>query len=138
MEPPFSEYLVLLKNRVTFSYSFIYFLHNKKCYTNFIYFKLIFANPQYNNRTILKIFTLPEYLRLVSVLTSADVTDDGRQPVISNRTPIPVADATQVGSRPDFSGVVTGARVATCNFFLGHFGSRPDWVAIQSEKTRKS
>jgi hypothetical protein len=26
MEPPFSEYLVLLKNRVTFSYSFILFL----------------------------------------------------------------------------------------------------------------
>jgi hypothetical protein len=25
MEPPFSEYLVLLKNRVTFSYSFISF-----------------------------------------------------------------------------------------------------------------
>jgi hypothetical protein len=25
MEPPFSEYLVLLKNRVTFSYSFINF-----------------------------------------------------------------------------------------------------------------
>jgi hypothetical protein len=25
MEPPFSEYLVLLKNRVTFSYSFIFF-----------------------------------------------------------------------------------------------------------------
>jgi hypothetical protein len=24
MEPPFSEYLVLLKNRVTFSYSFIF------------------------------------------------------------------------------------------------------------------
>jgi hypothetical protein len=32
MEPPFSEYLVLLKNRVTFSYSFIY--HHYK-YFNF-------------------------------------------------------------------------------------------------------
>jgi hypothetical protein len=31
MEPPFSEYLVLLKNRVTFSYSFILY------YTHIIY-----------------------------------------------------------------------------------------------------
>ena len=28
-------------------------------YTNFIYLKLIFANPQYYNSTILKNFTLP-------------------------------------------------------------------------------
>jgi hypothetical protein len=30
MEPPFSEYLVLLKNRVTFSYLFIYIIFKKK------------------------------------------------------------------------------------------------------------
>jgi hypothetical protein len=30
MEPPFSEYLVLLKNRVTFSYSFIWNIAEKK------------------------------------------------------------------------------------------------------------
>jgi hypothetical protein len=29
MEPPFSEYLVLLKNRVTFSYSFILFSYRE-------------------------------------------------------------------------------------------------------------
>ena len=31
---------------------------------------------------------------MISVLTSADVTDDGRQPVTSNRTPIPVEDVS--------------------------------------------
>jgi hypothetical protein len=40
MEPPFSEYLVLLNNRVTFSYSFI----------NFFYLKLRFFLESFANK----------------------------------------------------------------------------------------
>jgi hypothetical protein len=45
MEPPFSEYLVLLKNRVTFSYSFIYFfkyIFNVKRYLKRVFYLFFF------------------------------------------------------------------------------------------------
>jgi TRAP-type C4-dicarboxylate transport system permease small subunit len=45
MEPPFSEYLVLLKNRVTFSYSFIFFVFSRKLFSQ-----------RYDEKYSLKIF----------------------------------------------------------------------------------
>ena len=43
MEPPFSEYLVLLKNRVTFSYSFILYYAHVIYNSNFKIKKLNFS-----------------------------------------------------------------------------------------------